>query len=453
MAPPKRKTRGSLGKKRSPQPRYSHRQHRKRAELPRRLQTRQPIDTLELFYRLLNDGKHNEGKRGRVSLGRDRFRGKMRKYENHRDTSYDTSSCHDSTDSMEESEYTKSGATSTENLSRVMDATNSSWATGSENSSVSNTSVEPITLGSSINNTRSLLKKKSLVQIINNYIKAGIEEGKRQAKKYIRKALSFGMKSGYLIPADPDGQVIRVSPTLVESRRSDPELRRKRRRARKGEEEPPYVNRKDRRRGTPLLITKRKPRRENSPEPVVPKKRRKTSTTKKQGMDLKVTYVNPKTKVAARKRRTKEPTEVENKRVMKKREPTVYYKLAAPKNKRENRRSVNRTPSKHKNDTVDGRRSNKGRLTKSPHRDKNGSDDPKKKQPELTEDEDEDSTKSSDNEPNHMAATERRKSASSRDGIRQDADETPGYPAREVEEQLASTNNDDNEKNADGNVD
>lgn len=60
-----------------------------------------------------------------------------------------------------------------------MDATNSSGGSVSWNSSVSNISVEPITLANTIDNTRALLKKKSLVQVINSYIKAGIEEGTR----------------------------------------------------------------------------------------------------------------------------------------------------------------------------------------------------------------------------------------------------------------------------------
>jgi len=65
--------------------------------------------------------------------------------------------------------------------------------------------------------------------------------GKRQAKKYIRKALSFGVRSGYLIPTDPQGNVLRVCSALVPepctefSRKTDAESRRKRRIARRGE--------------------------------------------------------------------------------------------------------------------------------------------------------------------------------------------------------------------------
>lgn len=62
--------------------------------------------------------------------------------------------------------------------------------------------------------------------------------GKRQAKMYIRKALSFGVKSGYLIPADPQGSVLRVCPTLDtgswRSKRADAESRERRRIARRG---------------------------------------------------------------------------------------------------------------------------------------------------------------------------------------------------------------------------
>lgn len=65
--------------------------------------------------------------------------------------------------------------------------------------------------------------------------------GKRRAKQYIRKALSFGVRSGYLIPADPQGNVLRVCSTLdtgsciESSRTSDAESRRRRRIARRGE--------------------------------------------------------------------------------------------------------------------------------------------------------------------------------------------------------------------------
>ncbi|XP_050590527.1 uncharacterized protein LOC126922204 [Bombus affinis] len=276
MAPPKGKSKGRLWKKQIIGPRYSYQQRPKRQNIPRRVQTLyQPTTVREMVYRLLNS-KHNQGKKQR-DPGSGRFHGSMRKYQNTRESSYDSSPYRDSSPSIQDSEYTKSVATSVENLSRMMEATNSSVGSSSGNSSVSNASVEPIALAKTIDNTRALLKKKSFVQVINNYIKAGIEEGKRQAKKYIRKALSFGVKSGYLIPAGPQGQVIRVSPTLIESKKSDIESRKRRRRARRGEEDP-IADAQKWRRLTPAWDTKNITRRENTPKPETPpRKRRKTS--------------------------------------------------------------------------------------------------------------------------------------------------------------------------------
>ncbi|XP_046412004.1 uncharacterized protein LOC124175647 [Neodiprion fabricii] len=57
--------------------------------------------------------------------------------------------------------------------------------------------------------------KKFSIQAIKDYIKAGIAEGKRRAKKYMCKALSFGVDKGYLIPTDSEGQILRVSSALA----------------------------------------------------------------------------------------------------------------------------------------------------------------------------------------------------------------------------------------------
>lgn len=80
--------------------------------------------------------------------------------------------------------------------------------------------------------------------------------GKRQAKKYIRKALSFGVRSGYLIPADRQGNVLHVCPTLDpgswSTRQADVESRQRRRIARRGETRPTTIDdRKAMRRGIP----------------------------------------------------------------------------------------------------------------------------------------------------------------------------------------------------------
>lgn len=87
----------------------------------------------------------------------------------------------------------------------------------------------------------------------------GAVAGKRQAKKYIRKALSFGVGSGYLTPTDARGNVLRVCPTLVSSRTSDVESRRKRRIARRGDTRLMTIDdRKAMRRGAPKSKTSRR---------------------------------------------------------------------------------------------------------------------------------------------------------------------------------------------------
>lgn len=104
------------------------------------------------------------------------------------------------------------------------------------------------------------------------------------------------MKSGYLIPEDSQGQVIRVSPTLAESRRSDAESRRRRRNARRGEDDLSFVERKQRRRPTPPLPAKRRQRREASLDRMVSRKRRKTSATRNPGMNFNLNHASQKKK-------------------------------------------------------------------------------------------------------------------------------------------------------------
>ncbi|XP_070530065.1 pre-mRNA-splicing factor CWC22 homolog [Cardiocondyla obscurior] len=143
----------------------------------------------------------------------------------------------DGSESAQVPEYTtESRPTSIDSLTEVTDAANSS-APSSVKSSVSNVSMEPIKLANSLNSAKALFRKRSLVQLINSYIKAGIEEGKRQAKEYIRKALTFGVRSGYLIPADRQGNVLHVCPVLDtqswDGRSTNIESRQKRRIARR----------------------------------------------------------------------------------------------------------------------------------------------------------------------------------------------------------------------------
>lgn len=98
--------------------------------------------------------------------------------------------------------------------------------------------------------------------------------GKRQAKKYIRKALSFGVKSGYLIPADRQGNVLHVCPTLDtgswSTRQADVESRQRRRIARRGETRPTTIgDRKAMRRG----ISRGNPRHDVDQEQMRSKRR------------------------------------------------------------------------------------------------------------------------------------------------------------------------------------
>lgn len=84
----------------------------------------------------------------------------------------------DGSESMQVPEYTtESRPTSIDSLTEATDAANSSAPTSSANSSVSHVSMEPIKLANSLNSAKALFRKRSLVQLINSYIKAGIEEG------------------------------------------------------------------------------------------------------------------------------------------------------------------------------------------------------------------------------------------------------------------------------------
>ncbi|XP_034177736.1 uncharacterized protein LOC117603084 [Osmia lignaria lignaria] len=438
MAPSKKGTRNWLGKKLVIEPRYVHGRQRKPIAVSRRTQVRQTINVPEMVYRLLNATKHNQGR------GEDERipQGRVRKYESLRESSYDSLPLHESTISVDGSKYTKSGATSTENTSRVMDATNSSEGSVSWNSSVSNISVEPITLVNTIDNTRALLKKKSLVQVINSYIKAGIEEGKRQAKKYIRKALSFGMKSGYLIPADRQGQVLHVSPTLVESRRSDSESRRRRRRTRRGEEEP-FTDRKEHRKETPPWNTKRKRHREPTPSPMAPlKKRKKRSTSKNPESKVDTVKATPKKKPVESVRN--KPLKKKNNAITKKRGKVTHTTLSlSSKEPREKVKSVEKTRSKHKNEVTERRRSRSDQNRRSPST-RNNEKENRKKERRGSSNEDNDSVKFIETEVNERTTTERRGSESSREDVPRDNDVLPGNPGKEVEEPLETPSNEDN---------
>ncbi|XP_018396336.1 PREDICTED: uncharacterized protein LOC108774679 [Cyphomyrmex costatus] len=247
MASSKRKTRDRSGKKRITR-RMIHSDTRSRVKSVRckhanTLNQRQLYDSIsipQLVYELLTIDKHNHDAR-RFSSPK-RFETHCRKTQNsdeRQKLSYEAvDHCNDS-ESVQMPEYTMvSRPTSIDSLTEATDAANSSAPTSSTNSSVSNGSMEPNTLANSLNSAKALFRKRSLIQLINSYIKAGVEEGKRQARKYICKALSFGVRSGYLIPTNRQGNMLRVCSTLDTQswnwRRTDIESRRRRRIARRG---------------------------------------------------------------------------------------------------------------------------------------------------------------------------------------------------------------------------
>ncbi|KAG5322814.1 MOS1T transposase, partial [Pseudoatta argentina] len=247
MASSKGKTRDRSRKKRATR-RMLHSDTRSRVKSVRckhanPLYQRQLYDSInipQLVYQLLTIDKHNHD--ARYFPSSKHFETHCRKTQNSHERqrlSYEAVDHRNDSESVQMPEYTiESRPTSTDNLTEATDATNSSVPTSSANSSVSNVSMERNALANSLNSAKALFRKRSLVHLINNYIKAGVEEGKRQAKKYICKALSFGVRSGYLIPTDRQGNMLRVCPTLDTQswnwRRADVESRQRRRIARRG---------------------------------------------------------------------------------------------------------------------------------------------------------------------------------------------------------------------------
>ncbi|XP_020280059.1 uncharacterized protein LOC109852899 [Pseudomyrmex gracilis] len=227
---------------------------RKRVDTPRR-QLHDSVSIPQLVYELLTIDKYNQDAKRFQSPARfgTPHRTVQKYHDRQRFHCDSTAAGHrDITESVQVPDYVmESGPTSVESLTEPMDA-NSSAPTSSANSSVSNISMEPT--ANTLDNARELFGKKSLVQLINGYIKAGIDEGKRQAKKYIRKALSFGVRLGYLIPTDSQGNVLRVCPTLDTGswRSKRAESRERRRVARRGGTNPTTIDdRKAMRRGIP----------------------------------------------------------------------------------------------------------------------------------------------------------------------------------------------------------
>ncbi|XP_039303886.1 uncharacterized protein LOC105195838 [Solenopsis invicta] len=238
----------------------------KRANIPYKRQPYDSISIPQLVYQLLTIDKYNHGNmieiiviEAKCSSSPTRYRRMHKSHERQRHL-YETSNRHGIDSESMSMQIPESRPTSIDSLVEATDTANSSAPTSSTNSSVSNVSMEepnPTTLANSLNSAKALFRKRSLVQLINSYIRAGIEEGKRQAKKYIRKALSLGVRSGYLIPTDRQGNTLRVCPTLDTRswswRRADTESRQRRRVARRGEKTrlTTVADRKAMRRGIP----------------------------------------------------------------------------------------------------------------------------------------------------------------------------------------------------------
>ncbi|OAD53317.1 hypothetical protein WN48_10481 [Eufriesea mexicana] len=337
----------------------------------------------------------------------------------------------DNSPSIESSEYTRSVATSVENLSEVMDATNSSRGGSSEYSSVSNTSVKPIAISKMVDNTKALLKKKSLVQVINNYIKAGIAEGKRQAKRYIRKALSFGVTSGYLIPADSKGQVIRVSPMLTESRRSDMESRKRRRNARRGEDSL-ITGDIQHRQLTPPWTTKKMSRREDSPKPETsPQKKKKRTQLKspERSQKKKIPKKKPVDRVLWRSKKSKKNKSWKKSKMA---SPSLGLSKCSPSKSEENVQEMRRTRSSCKQ-LVERKQDQGDRRAKSP-RARVDEDESARKNIRGSSNEDRISGKLNGNEVSERISIGRRKSTTSREDVPRNMNPPSWNLAREVEE-------------------
>jgi len=121
------------------------------------------------------------GKDARRFPSSKRFETHCRKMQNSRERqrlSYEAVDHCNGSESVQMPEYTiESRPTSTDNLTEATDTTNSSAPSSSVISSVSNVSMERNALANSLNSTKALFRKRSLIQLINNYIKAGVEEG------------------------------------------------------------------------------------------------------------------------------------------------------------------------------------------------------------------------------------------------------------------------------------
>ncbi|XP_067208726.1 uncharacterized protein [Linepithema humile] len=408
---------------------------RKRANTPYRRQPYESVSIPQLVYELLTIDKYNQGDtiEAKRFSSPERFRTprqRMQKYHEQRRLPYEAVDHRDSPESVQVPDYVmESRPTSIENLTETMDAANSSAPPSSANSSVSNISMEPITLANSLNSARALFRKRSLVQLVNKYIKAGIEEGKRQAKKYIRKALSFGVRSGYLILDDPQGNVLRVCPTLDtgswSSRKADAETRQRRRIARRGQIHQTTIDdRKAMRRGIP----RDKPRHDADNGQITSRKRYRRHAVQNPARSISTRESSPRKSPGVSKSKPK--TIVKRKRI----DSTVNNK------RRQQRKRGNNEDAK--------KPVKKRRVIASPKRFANDHE-PVEKSYNNVNSKDRDQYKR--NEDSYRAVTERRKSSSREDGSRMEKQKA-GTSTDDDCNRIERRNADDDEKSEEANV-
>ncbi|XP_033216847.1 uncharacterized protein LOC117172756 [Belonocnema kinseyi] len=103
------------------------------------------------------------------------------------------------------------------NKDNLSESTAMESATPRPSSAFSNASTfcsEPPVPVDSKQGVKDLLKRNSLIEILNNYIKIGIKADEQRAKSYMKKAISFGLKSGFLRPVDNSGHLLEITSEL-----------------------------------------------------------------------------------------------------------------------------------------------------------------------------------------------------------------------------------------------
>ncbi|XP_043480385.1 uncharacterized protein MAL13P1.304-like [Leptopilina heterotoma] len=192
----------------------SPRHNRKRTSILHRVQSQNTNEVNDIIYGFLgnlaavrNNQRNSKSKRFKVPGVKIKRQGRVRK----------------NTKSKSNQKIRKLSFAPSESHSRLTDdsfvtetrnsETSKSSSVYNDNDSTANDSdfEEPADSKKGIKN---LMRRKSLVEIINNYIKNGIKEDMKKEKRYIKEALSFGVNAGYLRPLDNSGHLLEVSSEL-----------------------------------------------------------------------------------------------------------------------------------------------------------------------------------------------------------------------------------------------